>query len=141
MDDHSSHFNPEAIKIAAEAEIIIFCLPPHTTHVAQPLDVSFFGPLKGHWSKVCHSYMTDNPVKVVTKFQFCSLLNKAWFKPINSATIISGFRKMGVCPFNATAIQPYAMLYQMKIPFLAAMRVAVMRLLVTSPLLRKMQNL
>ena len=108
LDGHSSHFNPEAIKIAAEAEIILFCLPPHTTHVAQPLDVSFFGPLKKHWSKVCHSYMTDNPGRVVTKFQFCSLLNQAWFKAINPATIISGFRKVGVCPFNATAIQPYS---------------------------------
>ncbi len=24
----------------------MFCLPPHTTHDAQPLDVSFFGALK-----------------------------------------------------------------------------------------------
>ena len=108
LDGHSSHFNPEASKIAAEAEIIIFCLPLHTAHVAQPLDVSFLGPLKQHWSKVCHSYMTSNPGKVVTKFQFCSLLNQAWFKAINPATNISGFREVGVCPFNATAIQPYS---------------------------------
>ena len=74
--------------------------------MAQPLDVSFFGPIKKHWSKVCHSYMTNNPGKVVTKFQFCSLLNKAWFKAINPATIILGFRKVGVCPFNV--IQPYS---------------------------------
>ena len=108
LDGHSSHFNPEAIRIAAEANIIIFCLPPHTTHVAQPLDVSFFGPLKKHWSKVCHSYMTSNPGKVVTKFQFCSLLHETWFKAINPATIIAGFRKVGVCPFNPSAIQPYS---------------------------------
>ena len=41
------------------------------------------------------------------KFQFCSLLNQAWFKAIIPATNISGFRKW-VCPFNATAIQPYS---------------------------------
>jgi len=58
----------EAIKLAAENEIILFCLPPHTSHVAQPLDVSFFGPLKKHWSRVCHEYMADNPGKVVTSF-------------------------------------------------------------------------
>ena len=55
-----------------------------------------------------HSYMTSNPEKVVTKFQFCSLLNEAWFKAINPATIISGFRNVGVCPFNASAIQSYS---------------------------------
>jgi len=46
LDGHSSHYNLEAIKLAAENEIIHFCLLSHTTHVAQPLDVSFFGPLK-----------------------------------------------------------------------------------------------
>ena len=42
LDGHSSHFNPEAIKIAAEAEINIFCLPLHITHMVQTLDVSFW---------------------------------------------------------------------------------------------------
>ena len=45
LDGCSSHFNPEAIRKAAEAEVILFCLPPHTIHVPRPLDVSFFGPL------------------------------------------------------------------------------------------------
>ena len=81
LDGHSFHCNPEAIKIAANSEIITFCLPPYTTHVAQPLGVTFFGPPKKRWSKVCHSYVTNNPGKVVTKF--CSLLNQAWFKKIN----------------------------------------------------------
>ena len=75
LDGHSSHFNPEAIAIAVEEKIIIFCLPPHTTHVAQPLDVSFFGPLKQHWAKVCNDYISDNPGRVVTKFQFSFLFN------------------------------------------------------------------
>ena len=48
LDGDSSHYNLEAIKFAAENKIILFCLPPHATHVAQPLDVSFFGPLKKH---------------------------------------------------------------------------------------------
>ena len=113
-----------------------FCLPLYTTHVAQPLGVTFFGPPKKHWSKVCHSYMTSNPGKVVTKF--CSLLNQAWFKAINSA-IISGFHKAGVCPFNATAIQPYFNGLSDEI-FCSSSNEA-MRLSVTSPLLRKTQNL
>ena len=107
LDGHSSHFTLEAIKFAAENEIILFCLPPHTTHVAQPLDVSFFSPLKKHWSRVCHEYMADNPGKVVTRFQFSSLFNKAWFLSIQPHTIVSGFRKVGVYPFNSTAIKPY----------------------------------
>ena len=45
LDGHSYHFSP---RIAAEANIILFCLLLYTTYVAQPLDVSFFGPLKKH---------------------------------------------------------------------------------------------
>ena len=70
LDGHSTHFTPYAVKLAAENGVTILCLPPHTTHAAQPLDVSFFGPLKKHWSSVCHTYMAENPGKVVTKFPF-----------------------------------------------------------------------
>jgi len=68
VNGHSSHFTPEAIQIAAENEIILFLLPPNATHVAQPLNVSFFGPLKKNWSNVCHTYMVENPGKIVTNF-------------------------------------------------------------------------
>ena len=37
---HSSHYTPEAIKIASENDIP-FCLPPNSINMAQPLDVSF----------------------------------------------------------------------------------------------------
>ena len=37
---------PEALRETQKEGGIIFCLPPNTTHAAQPLDISFFGPLK-----------------------------------------------------------------------------------------------
>ena len=39
LDGHSSHFEPQSIEFAKENDIVIFCLPPHTTHECQPLDV------------------------------------------------------------------------------------------------------
>uniref|UniRef100_A0A1X7SXY1 HTH CENPB-type domain-containing protein n=1 Tax=Amphimedon queenslandica TaxID=400682 RepID=A0A1X7SXY1_AMPQE len=44
MDGHSTHYGPDLIKIAAEEQILIFVLPPNTTHLTQPLD-------KGQFSK------------------------------------------------------------------------------------------
>jgi len=82
LDRHSSHYNLEAVKIAAENEIILFSLPPHMIQVPQPFDVSFFGPLKKHWARVCHDYMVDNPSKPATKFQFFMLFNKAKYHNI-----------------------------------------------------------
>ena len=105
LDGHSTHYTPEAVRKAHDEGVIMLCLPPHTTHTAQPLDVSFFGPLKKHWSSVCHSYMLENPGKVVTKFQFSDLFRQAWYKAINPEAIVAGFRKVGVYPFNRTAIK------------------------------------
>ena len=52
LDGHSSHFEPNTIQFAKDNDIIIFCLPPHTTHECQPLDCSFFRSLRLRYS-VC----------------------------------------------------------------------------------------
>lgn len=77
LDGHSTHYQPGVLRLAKEHDIIILCLPPHTTHVAQPLDCGVFGPLKSHWSNVCHSYLQKNPGKVITRFQFSALFSQA----------------------------------------------------------------
>ena len=38
LDGHSSHYSPSLLRKAADEGVIIFCLPPHTTHLLQPLD-------------------------------------------------------------------------------------------------------
>ena len=74
MDGHSSHYHPHAIhKAAEEEEVILFALPPNTTHITQPLDKGCFGPLKAKWAEVCHKYITDNPGKVVNRYCFSRL--------------------------------------------------------------------
>ena len=72
LDGHSTHYTAEAQREAQKGGVIIMYLPPNTTHGAQPLDVSFFGSLK-HWSSVCHSYVSENPGKVITKYTFSEL--------------------------------------------------------------------
>ena len=105
LDGHSSHYEPDTVRLAATEGVVILCLPPHTTHVSQPLDVSFFAPLKRYWSQACHHYVQENPGQVITKYQFSSLFSAAWYKTIKPETLVSGFRKVGVCPFNAEAIK------------------------------------
>ena len=51
LDGHSSHFTLELVQTAAEQDVVIFCLPPHTTADSQPFDTSVFGPLKSYWSQ------------------------------------------------------------------------------------------
>ena len=37
------------VEEAPKQDVVILCLPPHTTAHSQPLDTSVFGPLKVHW--------------------------------------------------------------------------------------------
>ena len=38
LDGHSSHYCPDTVRLAAKERIIVFALPPNTTHLTQPLD-------------------------------------------------------------------------------------------------------
>ena len=104
LDGHSTHYQPQLLRVAKEFDIIILCLPPHTTHEAQPLDCGVFGPLKSHWANVCHSYLQQNPGRVITRFQFSALFSQAWSLAVTPANITAGFRTCGVYPFNPAAI-------------------------------------
>ena len=46
FDGHSTHSSLEAIAEAKKHNIEIMVLPPNTTHLTQPLDLSMFGPFK-----------------------------------------------------------------------------------------------
>jgi len=57
LDGHGSHCTREFISYCDEKKIIPFCLPPHTTHLLQPLDVVVFQPLK-HYHAEAIDYAT-----------------------------------------------------------------------------------
>lgn len=100
LDGHSSHYCPDTVRLAAKEQVILFTLPPNTTHLTQPLDKGCFGPLKAAWREVCHQFTTTNPGKVVTRFQFSRLFNKAWMQSMTVGNITAGFRVTGVHPIN-----------------------------------------
>jgi len=107
LDGHSSHFEPKTIQFAKDNDVIIFCLPPHTTHECQPLDVSFFRALKTSWQQACHTFYQKNPYKVISKLNFNGVFKSAWLSAITPSNIIGGFKKAGVYPFNRHAITTY----------------------------------
>ena len=104
LDGHSFHYQPSFIQLARDENVIVFCLPPDTLDVSQPPHASLYGPtLKAHWHLACFDYVQDNPGKVVTKFQFSTLLNEAWTRTMTSDNIGSKFRTCGIYPYNPSA--------------------------------------
>ncbi len=84
--------------------MIIFALPPNTTHLSQPLDKGCFGPLKSHWREVCHRFISENPGKVVTRYSFSNLLRQAWMSSMTMKNVIAGFKTTGIYPVDRNAV-------------------------------------
>ena len=41
FDKHSTHIDLEISKFCREKGILLYCLPTHSSHITQPLDVGF----------------------------------------------------------------------------------------------------
>ena len=73
LDGHSSHYCPATICKTAEAQVVLFALPPIATHLSQLFDKRCFGPLR--IESVCHEFMSANPGRVVTRYSFSELFS------------------------------------------------------------------
>ena len=91
LDGHSSHYNPEFIHFPPQKGVIVFALPPNTTHLSQPLDRVCFKALKQCWDEQCNLSMSDNPGKTITIYQFSELFAAAWKKAMTPQNITSSF--------------------------------------------------
>lgn len=56
MDGHSSHVNIDFIELCWRHKIVPICLPPHSTHFLQPLDLVLFSVLKRLYSRKVDEY-------------------------------------------------------------------------------------
>ena len=98
MNGHSSHFCPNMIRMAtAKEKIILFILPPNTTHLTQPLDKGCFGPLKVSWRQACHRFCSQN--------DFSALLSEAWGQ-LRTSLVPSRLQNIDRCAVRVPGQKP-----------------------------------
>jgi hypothetical protein len=102
LDGHKSHTKSlSTIEFARENGIEMVSLPPHTSHKLQPLDRSFFKPLKSAFNTACSSWLRSHPGRRITVDQLGELFNTACLKAATMENAVSGFRCSGIVPFNS----------------------------------------
>ncbi|RPA95507.1 DDE-domain-containing protein [Choiromyces venosus 120613-1] len=103
LDGHGSHITWQFCQFALESNIQIICLPAHSTHLLQPLDVGIFSPLQHYYGKAADTHMRDTRtgVKKGTFWTFYTEAHALTFLP---KTIQSAFRAMGIVPFNPNKV-------------------------------------
>ncbi|GBL80819.1 hypothetical protein AVEN_26249-1 [Araneus ventricosus] len=77
-DNHTSHCSLSAVFFCRENHITFLTLPPHTSHVLQPLDKCFFAPLKALYSSETEKWLVQNPGKAITLYKVSGIFQKAY---------------------------------------------------------------
>ncbi|RPA90989.1 DDE-domain-containing protein [Choiromyces venosus 120613-1] len=98
LDGHSSHVNLRFSEFCDSHNIICFCLPAHSTHILQPLDVGLFGPLQKYYGKVVENYHISTNIGINYR-NFLPLYKQARSQAYSVANIKSAFHKTGIVPF------------------------------------------
>ena len=103
IDGHSSHLTMQLSVKCEELGIVIYILPPNTTHILQPADVGPFKPFKTFWRQAVHNFQCKNPNQVVKRRDVGPLIDEV-LPMINKDCIINGFRICGLFPLNPNAV-------------------------------------
>lgn len=109
-DNLSSHFSKQVLASCSNLNISFVCLPANATHILQPLDVAFYGPLKRHWRDILLQWKKSagRRLSCLPKDQFPQLLSQLMIKlhEDDQATknLKSGFRTCGLHPFNVDTV-------------------------------------
>ena len=104
VDGHSTHLTLDTVDLAWSNQVILLCLPPHTTHALQPLDVSVFKSLKNNFYKSVRAFCFVKRNFTVSKREFAAVVKEPFEKAFSMTTIKNGFAKTGIFPFNPNAI-------------------------------------
>ena len=99
FDGHGSHCTQQFLKICETNKIIPFSLPPHSSHLLQPLDVSVFQPYK-HWHREQVDKATRTGCTNFNKIEFLAALNTIRKRTLTPNVIKNGFRLTGIWPLN-----------------------------------------
>jgi hypothetical protein len=100
LDGHGSHETTDFMYLCFQHNIHLLFLPPHTSHVLQPLDLSVFSSMKRSYRKEIGflSSLTDS--SPVGKQNFLICYQKARKDALSISNIKSGWKASGLWPVS-----------------------------------------
>ncbi|KFZ24776.1 hypothetical protein V502_00745 [Pseudogymnoascus sp. VKM F-4520 (FW-2644)] len=96
---HNSYISRSFIAHCLQNRIVLLILPPHTSHLLQPLNVAIFGPLKKRLTAAL-SHLNQAQLVRIQKFEWMEAYIQAQLDVCNHQNIESAWRGAGLFPFN-----------------------------------------
>ena len=103
LDGHESHLSAQFEEFCKEKNIITLCLPAHSSHLTQPLDVGCFSVLKRSYGKELEDFIKAH-INHITKTEFLLAFKTAHFNTMTAENIKAGFRGTGLVPYDPQAV-------------------------------------
>jgi hypothetical protein len=123
LNGHDSHQSLKFEELCKENNIYTLCMPPHSSHLLQPLNVGCFSPWKRAYSCEIEALIRHH-INHITKLEFLPAFKVAFDRSFTSANICSAFRGAGL-----VLLQPDVVLskldVQLRTPTLAALEEAL----------------
>ncbi|KAL3707903.1 hypothetical protein TMatcc_005885 [Talaromyces marneffei ATCC 18224] len=99
LDGHGSHLTAQFDQICAENNIISICIPPHSSHLLQPLDVSCFSVLKQQYGQLVEQRIRLG-FNHIDKYDFLTAFPEARTMAYKATNIQNGFKATGLVPLD-----------------------------------------
>lgn len=99
VDGHESHQSYEFEKYCKEQNIITLCMPSHSSHKLQPLDVGCFSPLKRSYGAEIEKLMRAH-ITHISKEDFFPAFYIAFCTTMTESNARAGFQATGLVPYN-----------------------------------------
>jgi len=100
VDGHKSHCTFEFMWECFSNKVYVVYLPPHTSHVLQPLDLGVFASLKAAYKAEADllNFYTENTISGKQIFLHCYRLGRT--KALKKSNLLGGWRASGLWPVN-----------------------------------------
>jgi hypothetical protein len=99
MDGHDTHVSDDFLAKCKVMNIIPVCMPGHSSHLCQPMDVSVFGPFKRAYNKKIEKLVRSRTTNV-DKVDFLEAIKDAIPEAFTEKNVRSGFEAAGIVPLD-----------------------------------------
>ncbi|RYC78418.1 hypothetical protein BFJ63_vAg18707, partial [Fusarium oxysporum f. sp. narcissi] len=103
IDGFTGKTSLEFMDYCLRFDIVIFILPPHSTHLTQPLDVGVFQLLKNAHQRRLRHHIREGFLNF-KRSDFISKLSEILTEGFTPHNIMNGFEKSGIFPVNGAAV-------------------------------------
>ncbi|RKK76286.1 hypothetical protein BFJ68_g18047 [Fusarium oxysporum] len=103
LDGHESHHSVDFERYCKANKIITLCMPPHSSHLLQPLDVGCFSVLKQAYGREIE-HLIRCFITHVSKTEFFPAFHAAYQATMTEENIKAAFKGAGLVPLDPESV-------------------------------------